>query len=183
MVRVSSGSAVDRAAADAVHVLGDMWRHLDVPARLDEALGVVRLVRSHLAALPGALHAQRAGLRQQDAAAHGLGRHRHGVRTGDTRRGEEAVAQRGRPVPREATQAGSLHGRGGERRARLHDLPQGPLEPDLQHQPAGEAERRDQAQDQCRGHLPQRRSHHASGRRHDAQAERRVVLEPPIHAA
>jgi putative transposase len=36
----------------------------------------------HLAALPRALHAQCSGARRQDAAAHGLGRHRHGVRAG-----------------------------------------------------------------------------------------------------
>ena len=123
------------------------------------------------------------GIRQQDAAAHGLGRHRHGVRAGDTRCGADAVAQRGRPVPGEAAQAGSVHGRGRERCARLHDLPQSPLGADLQHQPAGAAERRDQAQDQCRGHLPQRRGHHPPGRSHDARAERRVVAQPAIHAA
>ena len=36
----------------------------------------------HLAALPGALHAQRPGARRQDAAAHGQRGHRHGVRAG-----------------------------------------------------------------------------------------------------
>ena len=54
----------------------------------------------HLAALPGALHAQCAGACQQDAAAHGQRGHRHGLRPGDGRGGARAVAHRGRSVPR-----------------------------------------------------------------------------------
>jgi len=62
-------------------------------------------------------------------------------------------------------------------------IPASALAADLQHQSAGAAERRDQAQDQRRGHLPQRRLDHATGRRNDAGAERRVEPEPPLHAA
>lgn len=73
-------------------------------------------------------------------------------------------------------------GRGRERCAGLHGLPQGALAADLQHQPAGEAQRGDQAQDQRRGHLPQRQRHHTIGRRHDAGAKRRVEPHPALHA-
>ena len=78
---------------------------------------------------------------------------------------------------------GRADGRGRERRARLHDVPAGALDADLQHQPAGAAERRDQAANQRRGHLPQRCLDHAPRRRHDARAERRVVAQPALHAA
>ena len=89
----------------------------------------------------------------------------------------------GRSAARQVPQARRADGRGRERRAGVHDLPPGALDADLQHQPAGAAERRDQAPHQRRGHLPQRRVHRAPGRRHDARAERRVEPEPALHAA
>ena len=94
-----------------------------------------------------------------------------------------AVAIGGRSAAGQVPQARRADGRGRERRAGVHDLPAGALDADLQHQPAGAAERRDQAPDQRRGHLPQRRIHHPTGRRHDARAERRVEPEPALHAA
>ena len=78
---------------------------------------------------------------------------------------------------------GVADGRGRERRARLHDLPAGALDPDLQHEPARAAQRRDQAAHQRRRHLPQRRVDHPTRRRHDARAERRVESQPSLHAA
>ena len=47
----------------------------------------------------------------------------------------DAVAIGGRSAPRQVPQARHPHGRGRERRARLHDLPAGALDPDLQHNP------------------------------------------------
>ena len=109
--------------------------------------------------------------------------HRHGVRAGLGRCGASAVAIGGRSASRQVPQARRADGRGRERRARLHDLPAGALDADLQHQPAGAAQRRDQAAHQRRGHLPQRRVDHAPRRRHDARAERRVEAQPSLHAA
>ena len=80
-------------------------------------------------------------------------------------------------------QARRSHGRGRERRAGVHDIPQSALDADLQHQPAGATERRDQAAHPRRGHLPQRRFDHPASRRHDARAKRRVESEPALHAA
>jgi putative transposase len=74
-------------------------------------------------------------------------------------------------------------GRRRERCTRLHDLPACALDADLQHQPARTLECRDQAANERRGYLPQRRVHRAPGRRHDARAERRVVAQPALHAA
>jgi glycerophosphoryl diester phosphodiesterase len=51
---------------------------------------------------------------------------------------------------------------------------------DEQHQPTGAPERRDQAPNEGRRHLPQRRVHRSLGRRHDARAERRVEPEPAL---
>jgi putative transposase len=62
-------------------------------------------------------------------------------------------------------------------------FPRGALDADLQHQPAGAAEHRDQAPHPRRGHLPQRRLDHQARRRHDARAERRMESEPALHAA
>jgi len=59
----------------------------------------------HLAALPGALHAQRLGARRQDAAAHGQRRHRDRLRSRLGRGGTRAVAKRGRSVARQVPQA------------------------------------------------------------------------------
>ncbi len=137
----------------------------------------------HLAALPGALHAQRPGARRQDAAAYGQRSHRHGVRPGLGRQRAGSVAQRGRPATRQVPQARHADGRGRERRARVHDLPQGALVADLLHEPIGAAERRDQAPHECRRHLPQRCLNPPLGRRHDARAERRVEPQPALHAA
>ena len=63
-----------------------------------------------LAALPGSLHAQRAGVRQQDPATYGVGGHRHGVRAGDARGRQEAMALGSRSVQGQAAQAGHVHG-------------------------------------------------------------------------
>src|SRR5664279_3677487 len=97
--------------------------------------------------------------------------------------GQDAMAISGRSAPRQVPQARSPDGRGRERRARVHDLPPSALDPDLQHQSAGAAQRRDQAAHQRRRHLPQRRVDHPTRRRHDARAQRRVVAQPPLHAA
>ena len=51
------------------------------------------------------------------------------------------------------------------------------------HQPAGAAERRDQASHRRRGHLPQRSGDRAPGRRAAARAERRVATAASLPAA
>jgi putative transposase len=98
---------------------------------------------------------ERPGARRQDAAAHGQRGHRHGVRAGVGRFSPYAVAVGRRSAPGQVPQARCAHGRGRERRARVHDLSSSALDADLQHQPAGEAQRRDQAANERRGHLPQ----------------------------
>jgi Transposase, Mutator family len=47
---------------------------------------------------------------------------------------------------------------------RLRDLPGCALDQDLVHQPAGARQQGDQAQDECRGHLPRRRCRAPAGR-------------------
>jgi putative transposase len=120
---------------------------------------------------------------RQDATAHGVGSHRHGVRAGVGRRSSRAMALGGRPASRQVPEARHVDGRGRERRARVHDLPSRALGADLQHKPAGASECRDQAAHQRRGHLPQRCIDRAARRSHDARAERRMEPEPPLHAA
>jgi putative transposase len=83
----------------------------------------------------GALHAQCPGSRRQYTAAHGQRCDRHGVRAGLGRRGTHAVAIGGQSTARQVPQARRTDGRGRERRARVHDLPSGALDSDLQHQP------------------------------------------------
>jgi len=60
---------------------------------------------SHLAALPGALYAQRPGPCRQDPAAHGLGSHRDRVRAGQRRDRQNPVAIGGRSASRQFPQA------------------------------------------------------------------------------
>src|SRR5678816_3656608 len=113
-------------------------------------------LQGHLAALPGALHEERPGARRQDAATHGLGGHRHGVRAGVGRCSPHPVAISGRSAGRQVPQARDPDERGRARCVGVHDLPAGALDPDLQHQSTRAAQRRDQAAYQRRGHLPQR---------------------------
>ena len=98
-------------------------------------------------------------------------------------RGVKLVISDSQSAARQVLQARCADGRGRERRARVHDLPQGALVADLLHEPAGAPGRRDQATHERRGHLPERRLHRSLGRRHDARAERRVEPEPALHAA
>jgi transposase-like protein len=55
------------------------------------------------------------------------------------------------------------------------------LDPDPLHQPAGTAQRRDQAARRRGGDLPQRGCHRAAGGGHAAGAERRVGRPAPLH--
>ena len=84
----------------------------------------------------------------------------------------EPMACRRRSDPPQGAQARHHHGRGRDRRAGLHDLPQGASRPVAQHQPDRARQRRDQAPHRGRRHLPQRRRHHPPGRRHPARTER-----------
>ena len=70
-------------------------------------------------------HAQSPGSRRQAGSPRRLGLRRHGLRAGRRRNRQDQVAQGGRPAVAEGAQAGRPDGRGGERRARLHDLPGG----------------------------------------------------------
>lgn len=54
---------------------------------------------------------------------HACSRHRHGVRSGDGRGCPGAVAKRGRSAEKQVPQARHPDGRGGERRAAVHDFP------------------------------------------------------------
>ncbi|SIT59059.1 transposase [Mesorhizobium prunaredense] len=108
-----------------------------------------------MAALPRPFHEERAGACRQERAPRRLGFHRHRLRPGDGRGRKHAMARRRRPDPAEGAQARHHHGRRRARRARLHDLPEGtscqaPL--DQSHRAP---QRRDQAQDRGRRHLPQ----------------------------
>ena len=145
--------------------------------------GCIEGSEGHMAALPRALHAQLSSARRKDAAAYGLGCHRHGVRAGLGRCGAGTVALGGQLVAQQVPQARHADGRGRERRARVHDLPTCALDPVLRHEPVGASEREDQAPNKPRGHLSKRRVHRPRGRRLNAQAERRMVAQPPLHEA
>jgi hypothetical protein len=86
-----------------------------------------------LAALPPALHAQRARLCRQERNARDLGLHRH--RLGLGRRGgrQDAVAQRHRPTAAEAAKARDAQGQSRDSRARLHELAGGASGQAAQH--------------------------------------------------
>jgi putative transposase len=75
------------------------------------------------------------------------------------------------------------HGRRRIRRARLHELPESASCPDPLDKPLGAAQRRDQASNRRRGHLPQRSRYNASGGRPVAGAERRVATAATLSAA
>jgi transposase-like protein len=100
--------------------------------------------------------------------------HRHGLRAGDARGRKPAVAHRRRPDPAEGAEARDHHGRRRERRAGLHDLPQGASCPASLDQFHRAHQRRDQAPHRRGRHLPQRRCHRPSRRRDPARAERRM---------
>ena len=84
-----------------------------------------------------------------------VGVHRHRLRPGPCRCRQPSGAGR-RSVRAQAAQARRPAGRGRGGRARLHDLPQGAPGQDPLHQPARAAQRRDQAANRRRRHLPQR---------------------------
>ena len=88
----------------------------------------------HLAALPRPLHAQRARPCRQERAAGRVGLHCHRLRPGDAGSRERAMARGRRPDPPEGPQARRHHGRRGDRRAGLHDLPQGAPDQAPQHE-------------------------------------------------
>jgi putative transposase len=106
----------------------------------------------------------------------------HRLRPERRRRRQEPVAQSGRSAPFDAAQARHPHGRGRGGRAGLHDLPGRPPRQAALGQSAGTSERRDQASDRRRRHLPQRGGHHPPGRRPPARAVRRVGgPKDPLH--
>ncbi len=87
----------------------------------------------------------------------------------------EAASVQWRAVaPAEGLEARRHHGRCRERRARLHDLPEGASRQAALNQPDRAPQRRDQAQDRPRRHLPQRRRHRPARRRTAARTERRM---------
>ena len=87
---------------------------------------VAKVLQRHLAALPRPLHAQCPGACRQERPARRLRLHRHRLRPGRRRGRQGAVAHGRRSAPAEAAQARRPHGRGRDRRPRLHELPQGP---------------------------------------------------------
>jgi len=95
---------------------------------------------SHLAALPGAFHAQRARPCRPERPARRGGVHRHRLCPGPCRRGEGPMAPGRRPGPPQAAQARrpARRRRGG--RARLHDLPEGAPGQDPLDQPHQEGD-------------------------------------------
>jgi putative transposase len=87
-----------------------------------------------------------------------------------------------RPVAHPLAQARRLHGRGRNRRARLHRLPHpAPHEVTLD-QSARAAEQGGQATRRRRRHLPQRGQHRPPRRRRAPRTERRVAASAPLHA-
>ena len=121
-----------------------------------------------LAALPRAFHAQRPGPRRQERPARRLGLHRHRLCPERCPVRARAVASCRRPAARQRAETGHADGSGRNRRAGVHELSGRPSGQAPQHQPAGEAQRRDQAAHRRRRHLPQRRGHRPSRRRHPA---------------
>ena len=126
----------------------------------------------HLAALPGAFHAQPVGPCRKAGPARRLGLRRHRLRPGGRRGRQGPMAPGRRPAPPQGAQAGEPHGPGRARCARLHDLPQGAPHQAALDQSARTPQRRDQAPHQRRRHLPQRGRHHPTDRCHSPGAER-----------
>ncbi len=87
--------------------------------------------RRLLAALPRALHAQCPGPCRQERPPRRLGLHRHRLRPGRRRGRRQAMAPGRRSAARQGAEARRPDGRGRDRRARLHGLPQGALGPRL----------------------------------------------------
>ena len=112
---------------------------------------------------------------------HGRRRHPHRLRAGDRGSRTGRMARRRRSTACEVPQALRAHGRRRERGARLHGLPEKPLEPNPLDQPHRAAQPGDQAAHQRRLDLPQRGRDRAAHRRHPARAERRVGGEPALH--
>ncbi len=73
------------AVIQEAYIQGISTRSVDDLVKALGMSGVSKSQVSRLAALPGALHAQRSGARWQDAAADGLGRHRNCVCAGHSR--------------------------------------------------------------------------------------------------
>ena len=100
----------------------------------------------HLATLPRPLHAQRARPCGQERPQGRLRLHRHRLRPGRRRSRQGPVAQGRRPASAEGAKARRLHGRGRNRRARLHELFRRSLAEAPFHQPLerlnGEIKRR-----------------------------------------
>ena len=110
----------------------------------------------------------------KSGAAGRVGLHCHRLRPGNAGGRERAMARGRRPDTPEGPQARRHHGRRGDRRAGLHDLPQGAPDQAPQHESDRASQRRDQAQDRRGRYLPQRRRDRPSGRRPPARAERRM---------
>ena len=81
-------------------------------------------VPGDLAALPGALHAQRPGARRQAGQAPLRRLHRHRLRPGHAEAAKAQWRQVADQIRAKASQAGGPPGRGGDRRAGLHDASQ-----------------------------------------------------------
>jgi hypothetical protein len=135
--------------------------------------GIKAAVRE-LAALPGALHEERAGPRRQERQTGCLGVHRYRFCARDARGGKPAMARGRRSDAAQTTKAGSFAGRCRTRCAGLYDLPQGAPDEAPQHQPHRTPQRRDQAPHRCRWHLPQRGRDYPPRRRHPHGTERRM---------
>lgn len=108
-----------------------------------------------MAALPGPFHEERAGACRQERPPRRLGLHRHRLRPGDGGGRQHPMARRCRPDPAEGAQARHHHGRRRARRACLYDFSQGAPRQAALDQPDRAPQRRDQAQDRGRRHLPQ----------------------------
>jgi len=80
--RPLGGRAVLDRVAEEPQPQGSAWRQARHQRQPRGHQGGHRQgLQGHLAALPGALHEKRPGARWQDAATHGLGSHRHGLRS------------------------------------------------------------------------------------------------------
>ena len=98
-----------------------------------------------LAALPGALHAQRAGPRRQAGAARRFCFHRHRLRPERCRPRPRSMAAGRRPAASPRAKTGGADGPRRSRRPGLYELPSGPSPQTALDQPDRASERRDQA--------------------------------------
>ena len=134
-----------------------------------------------LAAVPGALRAQRPHPGAEDRPVHGRGPHPVDLRAARRRTGPRPARPGGRTARRTIPRRRHHAGRGRSRHPGLLLVPEGALATDLVQQPPGAAQPGDPPAHRRRRHLPQPARRPAPGRCRARRAARRVGRGPSLH--